>query len=76
MGQRGGLGCQCSTILGSIYMPVKNIERNLHCNLDLKLAFTGKNIEPGSIRGENTPFFFLISPYKGSTCRRLPLQKQ
>jgi len=54
MGQGGGLGCQCCLILGSIYMPVKNIKRNLYFNFDLKLGFTGKNVEPRTIRGENT----------------------
>jgi hypothetical protein len=44
-------------ILGSIYIPVKNIKYYLHCNLDLKLGFTGQNTETGSIRGENTPLF-------------------
>jgi hypothetical protein len=53
-GQRGGLDCQCCLILGSIYMPVKNINRNLYFNFDLKLGFTGKNIEPRTISGENT----------------------
>jgi hypothetical protein len=34
-------------------MPVKNIKLDLHCNFYLKLGFTGKNIEPRTIRGEN-----------------------
>lgn len=76
MGQLGGLNSQSNSILESIYMPVKNIKHNLNNDLVLMLGFTGKNIDPVSIRGENTPFFFLIFPNKGSTCRRLPLQKQ
>lgn len=57
-GPQAGLVCQCEAILGSIYMPVKNINLDLYFILNLKLGFTGKMSEWGQFAAKIQLFLF------------------